>query len=330
MIASYDQDRSSSTIRIAILGASGFIGRWVARALGTRSAKLYLVVRNKSVSEGVFSKYHVHGKILEADLSDSNEVRKLFHEVRPSITFNLSGYGVKPTERDPETSHRINTHLVSAICEAVAETRDADWPGQDIVHVGSALEYGAIGGNLSEDSAPNPTTDYGRSKLQGTATLARNCKARGIKGVTARLFTVYGPGEHQGRLLPSLLDAARAGESLGLTDGVQKRDFTYVEDVAEGLLRLGLVTTKPGEIVNLATGHLMTVRSFAETAAGIMKIPSDRLEFGALPTRTEEMEHATVAIERLRRLTTWVPSTGIEEGILRTLAFAKVQGVGAN
>ena len=82
-----------------------------------------------------------------------------------------------------------------------------------------------------------------------------------MRAVTARLFTVYGPGEHCGRLLPSLIEAARAEKPLELTAGTQLRDLTYVEDVAEGLLRLGLAQAEPGSVVNLATGHLTMVRS---------------------------------------------------------------------
>ena len=254
----------------------------------------------------------------------------MLSEIRPSVTFNLAGYGVKPTERDQQTAYRINADLVGTICEVVAEIRDPDWQGQDIVHVGSALEYGVIGGDLSEDSTPNPTTDYGKSKLKGTDELSRCCKDYGIKGLTARLFTVYGPGEPEGRLLPSLISAAQETKSLGLTAGAQKRDFTYVEDVAEGLLRLGLSNAKPGEIVNLATGKLTTVRDFTETAATILRISHDRLDFGALPTRIEEMEHADVSIESLRRLAAWTPPTDVALGIRKTMNFVREVGFGIN
>src|SRR5262249_14570083 len=124
-----------------------------------------------------------------------------------------------------------------------------------------------------------------------------------------------------------LLETARTGKSLPLTSGVQKRDFTYVEDVAEGLLRLGLAQAKPGEVVNLATGRLTSVRSFVETAAEILKIPADRLSFGVIPTRAEEMQHDEVTTDRLRRSTAWAPSTTVADGIRRTRNFEQVCGV---
>jgi UDP-glucose 4-epimerase len=312
-------------IRVALLGASGFIGRWVARALCAQGARTLLVVRDRSSAESIFACYGIRGSIAEVDLKDSKAVREVLQAAAPSITFNLAGYGIDRTECDAETTYLINAHLVETICQSVAEIGHTAWDGQSVVHVGSALEYGTIGGNLSEDSVPNPTTLYGRSKLAGTEALARFCKAHGLKGLTARLFTVYGPGEHPGRLLPALLEATRTGQSVQLTSGAQRRDFTYVEDVAEGLLRLGLAQAQSGEIVNLATGRLTPARDFAEAGARILGIPREKLEFGVLRTRHEEMEHTEPTVDRLWRLLAWVPPTDIDEGIRRTSAFMKAQ-----
>jgi nucleoside-diphosphate-sugar epimerase len=279
-----------------------------------------LAVRNPETAAKIFSDWGVTGETVTVDLTDTDAVRTLFRRTRPSITFNLAGYGVDRSERDDALAWRINEALVAAVCEAVAESVDSAWRGLHIVHTGSALEYGAIGGHLNEEAEPNPTTTYGQSKLAGTRTLARGCASHGLRGVTARLFTVYGPGEHPGRLVPSLIEGAASGGPLPLTEGLQRRDFTYIEDVVEGLLRLGL-SGIPSGVLNLATGKLATVREFIEVAAQILRIPQANLRFGALPTRPEEMEHAEVAVERLRALLNWVPTTDIASGLRRTLDF---------
>lgn len=313
-----------------VLGSAGFIGRWVARELCRHGAKVHLVVRDKNIAKEVFLAYEIHGEVIELDLRNPDLLTDLFQQVRPSITFNLAGYGVDPTERDDETAYRTNTEMVAAICSAVAEVKDVNWAGQDLIHAGSALEYGTIDGDLAEDAIPNPTTAYGKSKLAGTTQLARCCDELRLKGLTARLFTVFGPGEHDGRLLPSLLEAAAADTPVLLTSGVQERDFTYVGDVAEGLLRLGLNTTaRPGEVVNLATGQLTSVRSFAEQAAHVLELPQDRLSFGAKPTRSEEMKHSAVTVARLQQLISWRPATTVDEGIAETLRFIRLHAPAA-
>jgi nucleoside-diphosphate-sugar epimerase len=161
----------------------------VARALCARGAEVTLVVRCRAAAEAIFARYGVHGEVVEANLSDLGAVRVLFHEVRPTITFNLAGYGVDCFELDTKSAYRINADLIRTMCDAIARIREPGWAGQDMVHAGSAAEYGRIGGDLAEDSGPRPTTLYGRSKLAGTYLLARGCKTKGLRGLTARLFT---------------------------------------------------------------------------------------------------------------------------------------------
>jgi UDP-glucose 4-epimerase len=260
---------------------------------------------------------------MEANLSDVAILGEIYQRARPAITFNLAGYGVDPAERDQAISYRINATLVEAVCEAAARWRDPRWPGQHIVQTGSALEYGESEGDLREEGVARPTTLYGKSKLQGTQILAECCRTLGLRGLTARLFTVYGPGERAGRLLPVLIEASRTAQPVDLTEGTQRRDFTYVEDVAEGLLRLGLAAAEPGIVVNLATGRLLSVRTFVEAAAQVLGIPPAHLRFGVLPVRSEELRHDIISIDRLRGIVGWSPSTGIEEGIRRTVRQCK-------
>jgi nucleoside-diphosphate-sugar epimerase len=320
-MASLDSYRG---VTAAVLGVSGFIGRWVARALAHAGARAILVARSASSIPVALRTADV--SIVEADLSSEATVREVFARLEPAVVFNLAGYGVDRSERDERVALTINAELPRWIVEALGVTAHQAWSGQRLIHVGSALEYGEIGGDLAESSSPNPTTLYGRTKLAGTLAVHRACSERKMRGITARLFTVYGWGEHAGRLLPTLMQAATHNEPIPLSAGLQRRDFTYVEDVAEGLLRLGAGGggATPGDILNLATGRLTTVREFATEAARVLGIPAERLAFGALPTRAEEMQHDPVSVERLRALLGWVPSTSIADGVRRTITRPSV------
>ncbi len=308
--------------RVVILGASGFIGRHVARAIPA-GADLYLGVRSPSAAAFLFEAYGIHGNLIYLDLSNESLLRNLFRDLRPAVVFNLIGYGVDPTEREEHLMHSVNAEFPFILCSALSGFTDVSWEGLQLIHTGSALEYGTAGGDLSEDTDCTPTTLYGQTKLDGTRKLLSACKKNGIRGAVARLFTVYGSGEHTGRLLPSLMERAESQGQIQLTGGMQERDFTYVEDVAEGLFRLSLVKDHSGDIVNLVTGKLTTVREFVMIAAGVLKISEERLGFGALPTRKEEMNHDNVSTKRLQKLLEWIPATTIEEGIRKTETFLK-------
>ncbi len=288
--------RGYQGVSVAVLGASGFIGRWVVRKLTGQDARICRIGRE-----------------------DLPNLENIYRHLRPSITFNLAGYGVDPSERDEATAYHVNADLPRALVEAVAAWKDPAWPGQHLVHVGSGAEYGDVGGDLREDGPAFPATLYAKSKWRGTQAVAERCQTLAVRGLTARLFTVYGPGERTGRLLPVLLEAGRTGQSLNLSLGLQRRDFTYVEDVADGLLRLGLASAERGQIVNLATGRPATVRTFAETAAGILGIPPENLKFGVIPTSAHEMEYEGIAVDLVQQLTGWIPPTSIAEGVRRTV-----------
>ena len=292
-----------------VLGASGFIGRHVAAALIERGAHSVISGRDPHSLATMPAVERI-----ACDVISANEVTDLIDRVQPAVTFNLAGYGVDPAERDPAIAQRVNTELPAQLAQRLAYV-----PRARLVHVGSALEYGTVSGDLNEDTPCAPTTLYGRTKLGGSIALRQQSEATGIQALTARLFTVYGPGERAGRLLPALMRAAQTQTPLQLTDGKQQRDFTYVGDVVEGLLRLAKAKTHPGEVINLATGKLETVRRFAERAAQVIGLDRELLRFGSLPTRVEEMAHDPVAVRRLRELTDWLPATSIEEGVRKTI-----------
>ena len=192
--------------RVVVFGASGFIGRRVVRMLSGVGADVRAVIRSDAAALTVEREFTV----MFADLSVPGAAAQVISSVCPSVTFNLTGYGIDPAERDVALSTRINSDVAHELAiGACGQHADADWPGQHLVHAGSALEYGTAAGDLREDIAPDPTTMYGRTKLAGTRSISTAVDAGQVRGVTARLFTVYGPGERSGRLLPSLLDAAR-------------------------------------------------------------------------------------------------------------------------
>lgn len=302
-------------------GASGFIGRWVARQLSLAGAKLWLPARSASSLEAICAAYKIEGQRLQVDLSHRGAFVQLYAQVRPQVTFHLVGYGVDPTEREEASATALNERLIEEISETVAAEKGSDWPGLRLVNLGSGAEYGNLEGPLTERSEPRPLDFYGRTKLAGTRALIRICERTGLPAVTARAFTVYGPGEHPGRLLPSVLAAARSGNPVRLTSGEQRRDFTFVGDVAEGLLRLGALTSAAPAVVNLATGTLTSVREFAECAARLVGLRPAQLLFGALAARPNEVRHGLVDVGLLHTTLHWIPGYSLCEGIQATIDF---------
>jgi nucleoside-diphosphate-sugar epimerase len=264
------------------------------------------------------------------DLSEAGSARELVARVRPEVVFNLAGYGVAKGERDATGYRRMNTELVEELASALGGRGER--PGLRLVHLGSALEYGTSPA-LDERAEPRPSEPYGRTKAAATAALAR--RRSEVASVVARAFTVFGPGERPGRLVPTLL-AARGGTGrIPLSGGTQRRDFVYVEDVARALAELGELDAESlragrypfdAPCLNLASGALTPVREFVLALAEELGIARERLGFGDLPPLPEEMHHPPVPVERLRAALGWSPSPDPRDG-LRKMAARLGQGL---
>lgn len=309
--------------RALITGSSGFIGRWVAKFLSDAGAELCLLERDGARLDAVAGSLSIRGRRIVADLAVRGEFERVYDEVRPDITFNLAGYGISRDETSEAAAWRINAELVEQIVSAIGrgQGRRDGWKGLSLVHTGSGFEFGPVPGEVTEEVVPNPVSLYGRTKLAGTRIVQAGSTGKNVRAVAARLFTIYGPGEGSQRLLPSLFRAARSQDPLKMTKGEQLRDFTYVKDVAAGLLRLGLAPQVPGGTVNLATGNLVSVREFVECAADLLGIRRDQLLFGAIPYREDEILQGRVEIGLLRRVTGWTPSYSVRDGIKETIEY---------
>ena len=311
--------------RALVLGGSGFIGRWVARALTRSGATVLVTVRDATSFSRIAKVWDIDAEVLSMNALEESSITQAIIDADADIVFNLIGYGVDRSETQPDLMWRVNRDLVRQAAAAMRNpSARRGWPhGPRFVHVGSALEYGRIEGVAKEDGPVEPHTEYGRSKLAGTVALGALAVETGLRTLTARAFTVFGPGEPDGRLLPTIRRAATDGTAVRLSGGSQRRDFCYVEDVADGLLRLGIATAAPGDVVNLATGRMTSVREFAETAARVLDVPLDRLQFGAEAVREDEMRITGVDVERLHALTSWRPPSDLEDGLTRAVDFER-------
>jgi nucleoside-diphosphate-sugar epimerase len=313
---------------VLVTGASGFIGRWVVRALIAEGATIAVVGRHPACLE---PDVLARARAFPADLEHPGELASIIDQWRPSIAFNLAGYGIDRTERDEVVARHVNMHIVGEAIEALEDRIQDAWPGARFVQAGSALEYGSIQEPLDENAQPLPSTTYGQTKLAATTILQHARDEDRFPSVTARLFTVFGPGEHAGRLFPTLVGARATNERIPLSIGTQSRDFVYVEDAATALLKLGLVPAErltggmhpfDAPAINVASGNLTSVREFALAAAKILGIPESRLGFGDLPQLPEEMFHGPVPVARLQAALGWLPPADPASGLQRAAALA--------
>ncbi|MGD1904620.1 MAG: NAD-dependent epimerase/dehydratase family protein [Leptolyngbyaceae cyanobacterium] len=205
------------------------------------------------------------------------------------VLVHLAAAGVNPEFSDWQELFSVN---VSQSLNLWLQAQEAGV--RRLVICGSCSEYGRSGEQYEfiPVTAPlQPTNAYGASKASASLAAIGLATQMNLEVVLLRPFHVYGPGENEFRLWPSLKKAALAGEDLSMTPGQQIRDFMSVEQVAEKFLwackRTDILLGK-ALAENLGTGHPQTVKGFSEfwwtqcNAKG-------KLLFGDIPYRHNEV-----------------------------------------
>ncbi len=257
-------------MRLIVTGAAGFIGAHVVRAALGRNDKVLAVLRSGTASTRLTA---FAGQIETAapDLHNRDEVTRAIARFQPDALVHLAWYA-RPGDylHSPEnlTSLQASLRLLEAALAAGCRR---------IVGVGTCLEYAESAEPREESDPTDPRSLYASCKLASWLIGRARARQQGADLVWARLFHVYGPGEHPARLIPSAAATLRAGRAFGASPGLQVRDPIHVADVATALLSLA----DRGEAgpYNVCLGRPASLRHTLETVAAIAG-GTELLQFG--------------------------------------------------
>jgi nucleoside-diphosphate-sugar epimerase len=192
------------------------------------------------------------------------------------------------------------------------------------LYCGSCFEYGS-GARWTEEARPAPTTEYGAAKVGGWALVNAFAQRTGIEVVSLRPFTMYGPMEPPGRLIPSVVRQALAGRPIDLTPGDQARDFVFVEDVADAFVAAATTDSAVGRTFNICTGTAVTVRDVVRRIL-VATGSSSEARFGALAYRSTELSILSGDPTCAEEVLDWRARVSLDEGLARTIAWFRSVG----
>ncbi|MDX2157742.1 MAG: NAD(P)-dependent oxidoreductase [Hyphomicrobiaceae bacterium] len=290
---------------VLVTGASGFIASALGNALAQAGAQVHGASRRRP--SGIGAAFATH---TPADLSDFDACRRLVGEIRPQIVFHLASH--VSGRQDLETvRHTLSANFVSTVnlLSALAEVATA----KAIVIAGSSEEPRHFEHGVASTA---PSTPYAAAKLGASAYGAFFRHTLGLPVAHARIFMGYGPGQLDlVKLVPYVTLSLLGGRKPSLTSGAKLADFTYIDDIVDGLMVLGLDPAI--ETLDIGTGRLTSVGEIA-TRLRDMIAPEAELGFGALTDRVNESRLAA-DVERSAALTGWRAKVGIEDGLARTV-----------
>ncbi len=239
-------------MRIAVTGASGFVGRHVLAELASSPVEIVAVTRCAS-RIGDFGP-----SVLVEEMDIDQAGTDIYDRLGcPDMLVHLAWDGLPnytslhhfETEL-PRQYHFLKSMILSGL--------------SSLLVTGTCLEYGLQSGALSEELAPLPVNSYGYAKDALRRQLEFLRRVHPFSLIWARLFYMYGEGQSENSLLPQLKRAVARGDAcFNMSSGEQLRDYLPVAEVARYLVTLALRQADAG-IVNVCSGKPVSVRSLIE------------------------------------------------------------------
>jgi nucleoside-diphosphate-sugar epimerase len=308
---------------VLVTGGAGAIGSNLTRALAQLGARLVLVLDDLSAAAAWNVPAMANVLLVRGSVLSEVDLKRVFFE-KPEIVFHLAALFANQNSIDqPETDLLVNglgTLKVLQYSKLAGVQR---------------FVYASSGCSIYGSAAPLPLTEefvslnlsspYQITKMLGELYGNFFHHHYGLPVVKARLFNSYGPGDVPGQyrnVIPNFIYWALQGRPLPITGtGEETRDFTYVADIVEGLLRAGGLEAAVGQEFNLASGQETRIIDLAQMI-------NAQVGNGAGVQYTERRRWDTKArlcasVARARRLLGYEPRTPLEEGLKQTVAWFK-------
>lgn len=297
-----------------ITGATGFIGANLCRRLVGEGVRPHVLIKPSSLRwrlEDILDRVEVH----EADIRDAEAVTAVVESVRPGVIYHLATHGAYHYQDDCETILLVNVFGLWNLLNACNRV------GYELfVNTGSSSEYGRKQFAMRETDVLNPNSFYAVAKSAQSLLCAHCANTDGLPLVTVRPFSVYGPYEEPGRLIPNLMMAAVEGKRLDMASPATARDFVYVDDVVDLYLAVDELSKLGGEIVNIGTGVQTSLSRIVETCEKVGGKPLD-VHWDSMEARVWDSDSWVADLSKLRRMTGFTPGTTLEEGLAKCLPW---------
>jgi nucleoside-diphosphate-sugar epimerase len=189
------------------------------------------------------------------------------------------------------------------------------------VGAGSQAEYGRTNQILTEDTPTNPETAYGMAKLCSGQMTRLECRNNGIRHVWPRILSTYGPNTQDTTILNYTISSLLRGEKPALTACEQIWDFLYVDDAAKALMLLAQ-KGRDGEIYCVSSGQSRTLREYVFISCKALGCDTE-VGFGEIPYGETTVMHLEGDITKLCNDTGFEPKISFEEGIKKTIEWAR-------
>jgi len=305
-----------------VTGGAGFIGSHLVEELVRRGERVR--VADSFITGKRENLAHVSGvELLEGDLADIAVAQRAVAGI-DYVLHQAAIPSVPRSVQDPITSNRAN---IDASLNVLVAARDARV--KRVVYAGSSSAYGNTPTLPKvETMGTAPLSPYALQKLVAEQYCQMFTTLYGLETVTIRYFNVFGPRQDPSSpysgvisLFIRALVEGRAPTIYG--DGGQTRDFTYVANVVDGVLKACAAPAASGEVINVATGGRISLNDLFRA---LKDLTDASVEPIYAETRAGDVRDSQADIDKARRLLGYEPTVTFEQGLEKTVAwFRKTQ-----
>ncbi|MBI4400416.1 MAG: GDP-mannose 4,6-dehydratase [Nitrospirae bacterium] len=300
-----------------VTGGAGFIGSHVIDSLIARGARVVCVDNFDPFYDPAIKRAnlravatHPNFTLIEADIRDDARMRALCDEHHVDRIFHSAARaGVRPSLKDPLLYEDVNVRGTIAVLEAARHR-----PIKAFVFASSSSVYGGVHTVPFSETAPlsRPISPYAATKLAGELICYTYHHLYGIPITCLRFFTVYGPRQRPEMAIYQFVRLIEAGRPVPVFgDGSTKRDFTYIDDIVQGVLA-ALETPFPFEVFNLGESDTIALKDLIGL---IEQCLGKKARIETLPAQPGDMPITYADITKAKRLLGYRPGTQIKQGL---------------
>ena len=297
-------------MKILIIGGTGFIGFNLLKKLknlrfSITSISLSYPKKNNLIS-GV--------NYIKLDITNKNEIKKINGNF--DIVVNAGGYGgLDGNFRDTNKMYQNQIKGLKNVASFFLKKKI-----KKFIQVGSSLEYGSVSGIQTEKSYPkNPITIYGKSKLYSTNYLKFLNKVYNFPVVVLRLYQVYGPNQKNNRLIPYIIESIIKNKKIFTTRGDQIRDFCYIDDVTEAIIKCFNSKKSIGEIINIGYGRGYQIKDILKKIFKFFPKYKVKRKVKINLSSKKQVKKLVPSIKKAKKILRWSPKISFNEGIKKTI-----------
>jgi UDP-N-acetylglucosamine 4-epimerase len=308
-----------------VTGGAGFIGSHIVEYLLKKGAGKVRVLDNYSTGSPANLepfRQRENFEMAEGDIRDFNSCTKAVENM--DYVIHQAALGSVPRSiNDPIRTNDVN---VNGFLNMLVAARDEGV--KRFIYAASSSTYGD---NQElpkvEENIGNPLSPYAVTKYINELYASVFSRTYGFHTIGLRYFNVFGPRQNPNgpyaAVIPLFIQAALNKEAASINgDGHTGRDFTFVENVVQANIRALFCPLKKHEVANVAFGNMTTLNDLWKMISSGLGV-SISAKHG--PDRTGDIKHSLASIERARTLFGYEPEIGVEEGLQKTLSWAKLQ-----